>query len=77
MSRHFQQCSTPYGISGFGTCGGSCISKAKVCIKAMNPAQKQQYQKIVKAVKAGGEGADRALEDFKASLAGEGETVKD
>ncbi|MFM2433246.1 MAG: hypothetical protein RLZZ511_4460 [Cyanobacteriota bacterium] len=55
------------------SCGGSCISKAKVCIKAMNPAQKQQYKALVKAVKAGGEGADKAMEDFKASLKSEGE----
>jgi hypothetical protein len=34
----------------------------------MNPAQKQEYRSIVKAVKAGGDGADKALEDFKASL---------
>jgi hypothetical protein len=53
------------------SCGGSCISKAKVCIKAMNPAQKQEYRSIVKAVKAGGDGADKALEDFKASLKSE------
>ncbi len=52
------------------SCGGSCISKAKVCIKAMNPAQKKQYGAIVKAVKAGGDGADKALEDFKATLGG-------
>ncbi len=50
------------------SCGGSCISKAKVCIKAMNPAQKQEYRTIVKAVKAGGEGADKAMKDFKAGL---------
>jgi hypothetical protein len=53
------------------SCGGSCISKAKVCIKAMNPAQKKQYREIVKSVKAGGEGADKAMEDFKASLESE------
>ncbi len=53
------------------SCGGSCISKAKVCVKAMNPAQKKQYGEIVKAVKAGGEGADKAMEDFKASLKSE------
>lgn len=34
----------------------------------MNPAQKQQYREIVKSVKAGGEGADKAMSDFKASL---------
>ena len=34
----------------------------------MNPAQKTQYQAILKSVKAGGEGADKAMEDFKASL---------
>jgi hypothetical protein len=35
------------------SCGGSCISKAKVCIKAMNPAQKQEYRSIDREVGEG------------------------
>jgi Protein of unknown function (DUF935) len=50
------------------SCGGSCISKAKVCVKALNPVQKQQYQSILKSVKAGQEGADKAKVNFKAAL---------
>jgi predicted Ser/Thr protein kinase len=50
------------------SCGGSCISKAKVCVKALNPVQKKQYQSILKSVKAGEEGADKSKANFKASL---------
>jgi hypothetical protein len=59
------------------SCGGSCQplfqknGKATVCKKDMTPVQRQQYKALVKAVKAGGDGADKAMEDFQASLKSE------
>jgi hypothetical protein len=58
------------------SCGDSCISKLKICVKAMNPEQVSLYKSLLKSVKAGDANAQKAIDKIKgkqpAKLSGAG-----
>jgi hypothetical protein len=47
------------------SCGSSCISKAKVCVKTLSPEQQAQYKALVKKVKAGDTSAQAEIDGIR------------
>jgi hypothetical protein len=52
------------------SCGGTCISKSKVCARALSIEQQKQFKELKKRLKAGDSEAQKGIENLKSEQQG-------